>query len=143
MKKTRRAQFLEEMERVVPWADLYSLVQAQNYLLGSRYRSLGVEGMLRIYFLQLWFALSDSEVEDALSESWVMRRFVGVDINEDLIPDENAVATFRDFLEEHDLGEEIRARVSQQLQANGIWIRPGAIVDASVRDHRGPNNEKK
>lgn len=98
--------------------------------------------MLRIYFLQLWFTLSDSEVEDALRESWAMRRFVGVDIAGERLPDENAVASFRDLLEQHDLGEEIRARLSRQFQANGMKINPGYIVDASILRPGGPFKDK-
>lgn len=142
MKKTRRAQFLEEMERVIPWADLYALVGAHKHHLGSGRRAVGMERLLRIYFLQLWFTLSDSEVEDALRESLVMRQFVGIDVMDDRIPDESAVANFRDLLEEHDLGEEIRARVSQQFQASGIRINPGSIVDATILRPPGPTQDK-
>ena len=88
--------------------------------------------MLRIYFLQLWFALSDSEVEDALRDSRAMRRFVGVDSVGERLPDENAVANFRDLLEQHELGEEIRAYVRQHFEAQGMKVTPGTIVDASI-----------
>ena len=119
------------MEKAVPWADLYALVEAHKPVRKNR-RAIGVDRMLRIYFLQLWFALDDAAVEDALRESWAMRRFVGIDGTSEGLPDENAVANFRDLLEQHDLGEEIRAIVSRQFQANGMKINPGYILDASI-----------
>lgn len=150
MKKTRRAQFLEEMQQLVPWADLYALLESidqsdlsvlrvsDDHKSGKRSGPVRVERLLRIYFLQQWFNLSDSDVEDALYESSVMCEFVGIHIPEERIPDETAVATFRDLLEQRDLGEKIRARVNRQFQDNGLSVSPGAIVDASVTHSREP-----
>jgi IS5 family transposase len=118
------------------------LVEAHKHHLRNGRGAVGVDRMLRIYFLQLWFTLSDSEVEDALRESWAMRHFVGVDIPEERLPDENAIASFRDLLEKHDLGEEIRARLSRQFQEHCMRINPGYIVDASILRPGAPVKDK-
>jgi transposase, IS5 family len=102
-KKTRREQFLAEMDAVMPWAELLSLVEP-HYPKGEQGRKpVGVEIMLRVYFLQQWFALSDPGVEDALYESPVLRRFAGIDLGRAPAPDETTILNFRHLLEEHEL----------------------------------------
>jgi IS5 family transposase len=88
--------------------------------------------MLRIYFLQLWFNLSDPAVEEALYDSAVMRHFVGIDLGCEPVPDETTVCKFRHLLEEHQLGEEILGTVNLHLQAQGVRITTGTIVDATI-----------
>jgi IS5 family transposase len=101
-KKTRREQFLEEMDAVMPWAELLALV-APYYSKGETGRKpVGLEIMLRVYFLQQWFALSDPAAEDALYESAVLRRFAGIDLGRAPAPDETTILNFRHLLEEHD-----------------------------------------
>ena len=104
-KKTRRAMFLEEMERVVPWAELRALVEPVYAKAGNGRPPVGAERMLRIYFLQQWFNLSDPGVEEALYDSAGMRQFVGIDLGREPVPDETTVCKFRHLLEEHELGE--------------------------------------
>ncbi len=87
-KKTRRAQFLEEMEQVVPWAKLCALIQPHYPKVGNGRPPVGVERMLRIYFLQQWFDLSDLAVEEALYDSMVMPQLVGIDLGREPVPDE-------------------------------------------------------
>src|SRR5439155_1690656 len=106
-RKTRRAIFLEEMEQVVPWGELCALVAPHYPQPGKGRRPVGVERMLRIYFLQQWFNLSDPGVEEALYDSAVMRQFVGIDLGCEPVPDETTVCKFRHLLEEHQLGEQI------------------------------------
>src|SRR6059058_805271 len=103
-RKTRRAIFLEEMEQVVPWGELCALVAPHYPQPGKGRRPVGVERMLRIYFLQQWFNLSDPAVEEALYDSAVMRQFVGIDLGCEPVPDETTVCKFRHLLEEHQLG---------------------------------------
>jgi transposase, IS5 family len=131
-KKTRRQVFLEEMERVVPWSELCALVEPHYPKLGNGRPPVGVERMLRIYFLQQWFNLSDPAVEEALYDSAVMRRFVGIDLGHEPVPDETTACKFRHLLEEHQLGEQILGTVNLHLQAQGVRITTGTIVDATI-----------
>ena len=112
-KKTRRAAFLEEMEQVVPWAELCALIEPVYPKAGNGRQPVGVERMLRIYFLQQWFNLSDPAVEEALYDSAVMRQFVGIDLGREPVPDETTVCKFRHLLEQHELGERMFERVER------------------------------
>jgi IS5 family transposase len=131
-KKTRRAIFLEEMEQVVPWRELCVLVEPHYPKPGNGRPPVGVERMLRIYFLQQWFNLSDPAVEEALYDSAVMRQFVGIDLGQEPVPDETTACKFRHLLEEHQLGEQILGTVNLHLQAQGVRITTGTIVDATI-----------
>src|SRR5689334_6480377 len=103
-KTTRRAAFLAEMERVVPWSALCGLIEPFYPKPGNGRPPFGVERMLRLYFLQQWFNLSDPAVEEALYDSVAMRRFVDIDLGREPVPDETTVCRFRHLLEAHDLG---------------------------------------
>src|SRR5438128_3820490 len=131
-RKTRRAIFLEEMEQVVPWRELCALVAPHYPKPGNGRPPVGVERMLRIYFLQQWFNLSDPAVEEALYDSGVMRQFVGIDLGCEPVPDETTVCKFRHLLEQHQLGEQILGQVNLHLQAQGVRITTGTIVDATI-----------
>ncbi len=104
-KKTRRVIFLEEMERVVPWAKLCALIEPHYPKLGNWRRPKELEKMLRIYFLQQWFNLADPAVEEALYDSATLRQFAGIDLGGEPVPDETTVCNFRHLLEKHNLGE--------------------------------------
>jgi IS5 family transposase len=131
-KKTRRAEFLEEMELVVPWAELVELVEPHYPQAGNGRRPVGVERMLRMYFLQQWFNLSDPAVEEALYDSPLMREFVGIDLGREAVPDETTVCKFRHLLEQHQLGAAMLARVNEHLRSKGVRIATGTIVDATI-----------
>jgi len=131
-KKTRRAQFLEEMEQVVPWAKLCALIEPHYPKEGHGRPPVGVERMLRIYFVQQWFNLADPGVEEALYDSVVMRQFVGIDLGREPVPDETTVCKFRHLLEEHGLGGEMLETVNLHLQSRGVRITTGTIVDATI-----------
>jgi IS5 family transposase len=131
-KATRRAQFLAEMERVVPWAKLCALMEAV-YSKGETGRPpVGLERMLRIYFLQQWFNLSDPAVEEALYDSIAMRSFVGIDLGREPAPDETTILRFRHLLEKNDLGRKLFEEVGRHLQAHGLKVSTGTIVDATI-----------
>jgi IS5 family transposase len=120
------------MEEVVPWAELEALVQP-HYPKGENGRPpVGLRIMLRIYFLQQWFNLSDPGAEDALYESLVLRRFAGVDLGRAPAPDETTILNFRHLLEAHDLGGAMLDTVNQHLAGRGIRISTGTIVDATI-----------
>ena len=91
-----------------------------------------LEKMLRIYFLQQWFNLADPAVEEALYGSATLRQFVGIDLGAEPVPDETTVCQFRHLLEENNLGEEILGTVNLHLQAKGVRITTGTIVDATL-----------
>jgi IS5 family transposase len=143
-KKTRREQFLEEMDAVMPWAELLALV-APCYSKGETGRKpVGLEIMLRVYFLQQWFALSDPAAEDALYESAVLRRFAGVDLGRAPAPDETTILNFRHLLEEHELCGQMLDTVNRYLESKGIRISTGTIVDATIiHAPSSTKNEKK
>ena len=131
-KKTRRAAFLEEMEQVVPWSELCSLVEPHYPKAGNGRRPVGIERMLRIYFLQQWFNLSDPCVEEALYDSPLMRHFAQIDLGNEPVPDETTVCKFRHLLEEHNLGGAMLETVNLHLESRGIKIATGTIVDATI-----------
>ena len=131
-KTTRRAAFLAEMERVVPWGELCALIEPVYPKPGNGRPPVGLERMLRIYFLQHWFNLSDPAVEEALYDSSAMRAFVGIDLGREPVPDETTVCKFRHLLEAHDLGRGLFEQVARHLQAQGLKVASGTIVDATI-----------
>ena len=131
-KKTRRAEFLEEMEQVVPWEKLCALIEPHYPKAGNGRPPIGLERMLRMYFLQQWFNLSDPAVEEALYDSLVMREFVGIDLGREPVPDETTICKFRHLLEEHGLGGEMLEAVNVYLEDKGVRITTGTIVDATI-----------
>ncbi len=133
-KPTRREKFLTEMDRVVPWAQLCSLVKPAyaKGTSGPGRPPIPLERMLRIYFLQHWFNLSDPAVEEALYDVSSMRSFVGIDLGREPAPDETTVCKFRHLLEEHGLGKRIFEEVGRHLQRQGLKVSSGTIVDATI-----------
>ncbi|MCU1248037.1 MAG: transposase family protein [Edaphobacter sp.] len=131
-RKSRREQFLDEMETVVPWSAMESLVRPQYAKAGNGRQPVGLSIMLRTYFVQQWFNLSDPGVEEALYESAALRRFVGVDLGVAPAPDETTVLRFRHLLEKHDLRGLMLEAVNIHLEAKRIRIQTGTIVDATI-----------
>jgi len=131
-KVTRREQFLAEMNAVIPWAELVALVAPRYPTAGQGRPPLPLERMLRVYFLQQWFDLSDPAAEDALYDSEAMRRFTGVELSDEAIPDETTILRFRHLLEAHHLTEQIFALVRGLLEAKGLLRKTGTIVDATI-----------
>jgi len=131
-KPTRREQFLAEMDRVVPWPAWCALIEPSYPQAGNGRPPVGLERMLRLYFLQQWFNLSDPGVEEALYESVSMCRFVGIDLGREPVPDETTICKFRHLLEAHDLGRQLFAVVGQHLTAHGLRVERGTIVDATI-----------
>mgnify|MGYP002778568592 CR=1 FL=1 len=131
-KTTRREEFLLEMDKVVPWAELCMLIEPYYPKAGRGRPPIGLERMLRLHFLQQWFRLSDPGLEDALYDSNAMKRFAGIDLGREPVPDETTVLRFRHLLEEKELGQRIFERVGQLLQARGFKLSEGTIVDATL-----------
>ena len=131
-RKSKREQFLDTMEQAVPWAELQSLVEPHYPKAGNGRQPVGLPIMLRVYFLQHWFNLSDPGAEESLYESPVLRRFAGVDLGRAAAPDETTILRFRHLLEEHDLCGEMLDTVNLYLASKGIRITTGTIVDATI-----------
>jgi transposase, IS5 family len=131
-KVTRRERFLAEMDQLIPWARLVALIEPHYPKSGRGRRPMGLEKMLRIYFLQHWFDLSDPAAEDAIYDSESMRRFVGVELGEDTVPDESTILRFRHLLEEHDLTKAIFAEIGALLEEKGLLLKQGTMVDAAI-----------
>jgi transposase, IS5 family len=132
-KRTRRDEFLSQMDQIVPWSKLCELIEPsypRNE--GAGRPTVGLERMLRIYFLQQWFNLSDPAVEEALYDSASMRQFVGIDLGREPAPDETTVCKFRHLLEKQELGKAIFDQVNAHLKSHGMKLSTGTIVDASI-----------
>ena len=131
-KVTRRERFLGEMEQLVPWARLMMVIEPY-YPKGERGRPpIGIERMLRIYFLQQWYALADEALEDAIYDSQAMRTFAGIDLSVEAVPDATTLLNFRHLLEAHALTEQIFAEVGALLSERKLLMREGTIVDATI-----------
>ena len=135
-KQTRRELFLAEMEAVVPWGRLLALIEPYYPKAGPKggRPPMPLETMLRVYFLQNWYALSDPMAEETLYDSEAMRRFSGIELGDDRIPDETTILNFRHLLERHGLTEAIFADVNAHLADKGITLRSGTLVDATIID---------
>ena len=131
-KPTKREKFLAEMERVVPWKELYSLIEPFYPKAGKGRPPVGLERMLRIHFLQSWFNLSDPGAEEALYDMESLRRFVGIDLGNEPVPDETTICKFRHLLEAHGLGERIFQEVNAHLEEKGLRLSEGTIMDATI-----------
>ncbi len=132
-KKTRKEQFLEEMNSIIPWRELTEVVEPfYPRPKGAGRRPIGIERMLRIHFIQHWFNLSDPAAEEALYDSRALRQFVGIDLGREPVPDETTICKFRHLMEKHNLGDQLFHLVNEYLQDNGLKVSRGTIVDASI-----------
>ena len=131
-RKSKRELFLDQMNQVVPWSELLALVEPFYPKAGNGRQPVGLAIMLRTYFLQQWFSLSDPGMEEAFYESPVLRRFAGVDLGVAAAPDETTILRFRHLLEAHDLCGEMLMTVNRYLETKGIRITTGTIVDATI-----------
>lgn len=131
-KVTRREKFLAEMDQVIPWSRLIGLIEPHYPKAGDGTQPYPIERMLRIYFLQQWFNLSDPAAEEAVYDSESMRRFVDVELGQDRVPDETTILRFRHLLEKHQLTQAIFRETRALLAENGLWLKKGTIVDATI-----------
>ena len=132
---SRREQFLETMDATIPWATWGGLIEPHYYADGPGKRgrkAKPVETMLRMYLLQVWFSLSDEGVEDAVYDSYAMRRFLGLDFTVEQVPDATTLLHFRHLLEQHRLGEKLLAAQNAVFEEQGWIMRGGSIVDATI-----------
>lgn len=131
-KQTRREKFLDEMDQVVPWKRLAEIVEPV-YPKGERGRPpIGLERMLRVYFLQQWYALSDEAIEDAIYDSHAMSRFARITVGAQPVPDATTLLKFRHLLEEHHLTQRMFERVNEELAKMELLMKVGSMVDATI-----------
>lgn len=129
---TRRDVFLSKMDELVPWSALCAVIEPYYPKAGNGRPPIGLERMLRMYFLQHWFNLADEACEEALLDSTAMRRFVGIDLGQERVPDATTLLKFRRLLEVNELGGQLFAQVAAVLQEQGLEIGTGTIVDATI-----------
>ncbi|AOU97707.1 IS5 family transposase [Acidihalobacter yilgarnensis] len=129
---TRRDVFLSTMEELVPWSALCAVIEPHYPKAGKGRPPVGLERMLRMYFVQHGFNLADEACEEALLDSTSLRRFVGIDLGRERVPDGTTLLKFRRLLEQHDLGATLFAQVNQTLQDRGLKVGTGTIVDATI-----------
>lgn len=131
-KKTRREEFLEIMDEIIPWDEWVGII-APYYPNGKRGRPpMGIERMLRMYLLQIWFNLSDPATEDAIYDSYAMRKFAGIDFTKEDVPDETTLCKFRHLLEKNGLNKLFFDAINRVMVATGHMMKGGTIVDATI-----------
>lgn len=139
---TKRDVFLSMMEQIVPWSQLCAVIEPHYPKAGKGRPPVGVERMLRMYFVQHWFNLADEACEEALLDSTALRRFVGIDLGRERVPDGTTLLKFRRLLEQHDLGSALFARVNEVLQERGLKVGTGTIVDATIMGASGSTKNR-
>jgi IS5 family transposase len=131
-KTTRREKFLARMDEVIPWKQLLAVI-APHYPKGERGRPpVGLERMLRVYFLQQWYGLADEALEDALYDSQALQQFARIDLSAEGVPDATTLLKFRRLLETHDLCKGLFSAINADLTARGLLLREGTLVDATL-----------
>ena len=131
-KKTRREEFLESMDEIIPWDEWVSVIEPY-YPPGKRGRPpIGIEKMLRMYLLQIWFNLSDPATEDAIYDSYAMRKFTEIDFMTEAVPDETTLCKFRHLLEKNDLNKLFFDAINRVMVQTGHMMKGGTIVDATI-----------
>jgi transposase, IS5 family len=131
-KQISTENFLNEMNQVIPWNELLSVIQPYYYSGKAGRKPMKLELMLRIYFLQQWFNLGDPTVEEAIYDRLSFQRFLEIDLMVNVIPDETTILNFRHLIEEHNLTMKILAKVNSLLQKKGVLLKQGTIVDATL-----------
>lgn len=131
-KTTRREVFLKSMDAIIPWEAWIGMIRP-HYPSGKRGRPVrGIETMLRMYLLQIWFNLSDVGVEEAIYDSYAMKSFMRLDFYNEQVPDSTTLLKFRHLLEQHQIGEKIFSDLKERLDKAGLLMHGGSIVDATI-----------
>jgi IS5 family transposase len=131
-KPTRKAEFLARMETLVPWEEFVKVIEPFYPKAGNGRPPVGLERILRMYFIANWFNLSDVACEDALYDVPAFRDFCEFDLGQERIPDATTLMNFRHLLEQNDLGAAMFTKVGALLLANGMKLSGGTIVDATI-----------
>ena len=129
---TKKAKFLIEMDGLVPWDELCSVIEPHYPKAGNGRPPVGLERMLRIHFLQLWFNLADEACEEALYDTLLFREFAQIDLGKERVPDATTILNFRHLLEKHKLAKPLLERVNALLSNRGLKVSGGTMVDATI-----------
>ena len=140
-RKTRREKFLERMDGLVPWRELEDLIRPHYPKAGRGRRPYPLSSMLRVHCVQLFYNMSDPGMEDMLYEVESVRRFAGLRL--DALPDETTILKFRHLLEDHGLGEGLKAGIDRSLESRGLSLREGTVLDASIVDAPSSTKNRK
>jgi IS5 family transposase len=131
-KRTRKREFLDEMELVVPWTELIELIEPHAPKGKNGRPPFAISTMLRIHFMQQWFGLSDPAMEESLHDIPLHREFSGLDAGVSRLPDESTILRFRHLLEKHELSAKIMATINATLAKHGLLLKAGTVVDATL-----------
>lgn len=142
---TKREKFLQQMDEIVPWAQLLEVIKPHYPNAHKGRKATSLNTLLRIYFLQQWYNLSDPGAEESLYDMESMRRFVGLELIQDSIPDETTILKFRHLIEKHELTEQLFSQINSYLVDQGIKVSAGSMVDATIirASSSTKNKEKK
>ena len=133
-RKTKRDEFLETMDAITPWDEIVAMIEPYYYKNHLGRRPRGIEVMFRMYLLATWFNLSDEAVEDAIYDSYAMRKFMGLDFTTESVPDATTLCKFRKLINDNGLGERYFAACKEFLEQHGRMMHGGTIVDATIID---------
>lgn len=131
-KQLRKEKFMEEMEKVIPWEEFCETIAPYYTEKATGRKKMELTMMLKIYFLQQWYNLSDPAAEEEIYDRNSFQKFLGVDLLSQKVPDETTILNFRHLLEEHKLQERFFAAVNELLERKGLLMREGTIVDATI-----------
>lgn len=131
-KRTRKREFLGEMERVVPWSALVALIESHSPRAKTGRPPFPIETMLRIHFMQNWFTFGDQVMEEALIDTPLYREFARLNVDADRLPDAITILRFRHLLERHGLAQQMFVAVNELLAAKGLVVKSGTAVDATI-----------
>ena len=120
------------MEEIIPWSNWVEMIRPYYFANKRGLKPIGIEIMLRMYLMQIWFNLSDEGIEDSIYDSYAMRSFMHIDFHEQQVPDATTLLKFRHMLESNKLGEKLSADVNSRLDKAGLMMHGGTIVDASL-----------
>ena len=137
-KRTRREEFLGKMESIVPWSDIVSLVKPYYYSNRTGRPATRLEVILRMYFLQIWFSISDEGLEDAIYDIKPFSSFMGVDLSG--VPDATVLCNFRKLVTDNGLGGKMLSLVNAKMEKNGLIMHGGTIMDATI--HAAPKSTR-
>jgi IS5 family transposase len=129
---TRKAEFLAKMDKLMPWGEFCQLIEPYYPKVGNGRPPVGLERILRMYWIANWFNLADEACEEALYDVALFREFCGFDLGRERIPDATTLLKFRHLLEKHEIGQAMLERVNELLMASGHKLSGGTIVDATL-----------
>ena len=141
-RRTKREEFLDFMNGIVPWDRCIGIIRPYYYRNKRGRKAKNLETMLRMYLMQNWFSLSAEGMEDAIYDSYSMRKFLGVNFIDEQVPDSTTLLRFRRLLEKDRIGEKIMADIADQLKQAGLVLHRGSVTDAAVIPAHGPVKNK-